>query len=231
MGTCQKKISIKNWSEDDRPREKMIAKGRESLSDAELIAILINSGNSSESAVELSRRILGDKSNRLTALSRMSIKEMTSYKGIGEAKAISIVAALELGRRLRTETVEQKSIHGSEDAFELFSKHISDLTHEQFWILLLDSANHHVKSEKISEGGLDSTVVDTRVIFGKAIENKAVAIILGHNHPSGNITPSEKDKNLTHTVIEAGKILNIKILDHIIIGNNKYFSFADEGLL
>ena len=220
MGTCQKKISIKNWSEDDRPREKMIAKGRESLSDAELIAILINSGNSSESAVELSRRILGDKSNRLTTLSRMSIKEMTSYKGIGEAKAISIVAALELGRRLRTETVEQKSIHGSEDAFELFSKHISDLTHEQFWILLLDSANHHVKSEKISEGGLDSTVVDTRVIFGKAIENKAVAIILGHNHPSGNITPSEKDKNLTHTVIEAGKILNIKILSGYLNGRN-----------
>lgn len=224
--------TIKTWAEEDRPREKMLSKGKDSLSNAELIAILIGSGNDKESAVDLSRRILRDNKDNLNELAKLSINDLTQYRGIGEAKAVSIVAALELGRRRRSsEVIEKAFIQNSRVAFECFYGQLSDLDHEQFWIMLLNNANRLIKMERIGVGGLNSATADPRKIFKSAIENKASTIMLCHNHPSGNIEPSKSDKQLTSNVIKAGEIFNIKILDHIIIGNDNYFSFADEGLL
>ncbi len=224
--------TIKSWAEEDRPREKMLAKGKEALSNAELIAILIGSGNSKESAVDLSRRILHNNSDNLIELSRLSISDLTKYKGIGEAKAISIAAALELGRRRRfSEALDKPSIKNSQIAYEYFYAHLSDLDHEQFWIMLLNNANKVIKLEKIGIGGITGTTADPKKIFKAALENNATSIMLCHNHPSGNITPSNADKTITNNLIKAGHFLEIKILDHIIIGNDNYFSFADEGLL
>lgn len=224
--------TIKTWAEEDRPREKMLSKGKDSLSNAELIAILIGSGNDKESAVDLSRRILRDNKDNLNELAKMSVNDLTQYRGIGEAKAVSIVAALELGRRRRSsEAIEKAFIQNSKIAFECFYGQLSDLDHEQFWIMLLNNANRLIKLERIGVGGLSSATADPRKIFKSAIENNASSIMLCHNHPSGNIVPSRSDKQLTSNVVKAGEIFSIKILDHIIIGNDNYFSFADEGLL
>ena len=224
--------SIKNWATEDRPREKMLAKGREALSDAELIAILIGSGNNNESAVDLSRRILKDSGDNLITLSQLSINDLTKYNGIGAAKAISISAALELGRRRRfAETAQQPLIRNSKDAFEYFYMRMSDLEHEQFWILLLNPANKVIKLAKISDGGINGTSADPRRIFKIALENNATALMLCHNHPSGSIEPSDADKSITRSIVNGGKILEIKILDHLVVGIDNYFSFADSGLI
>ena len=224
--------SIKNWAIEDRPREKMLEKGREALSDAELIAILIGSGNSNETAVDLSRRILKGANNNLINLSQMSINELTSFNGIGEAKAVSIVAALELGRRRRfAEAAQQPIIHNSKEAFEHFYIRMSDIEHEQFWIMLLNPANKVIKVTRISVGGVNGILADPKRIFKIAIDNQATAIMLCHNHPSGSIKPSDSDKALTRNIVNAGKLLEIKILDHIIVGINNYFSFADSGMI
>jgi len=224
--------SIKNWATEDRPREKMLEKGRETLSDAELIAILIGSGNSNESAVDLSRRILRDVDDNLIQLSQLNINDLTRYNGIGEAKAVSILAALELGRRRRfAEASTQAFIKNSKDAFEYFYMRMADIEHEQFWVMLLNPANKVIKLAKVSDGGINGTSADPKRIFKIALENNATAIMLCHNHPSGNVLPSESDKTLTRNIINGGKLLEIKILDHIIIGIDKYFSFADSGLI
>ena len=224
--------TIKNWAKADRPREKMLEKGREALSDAELIAILIRVGSDEESAVDLARHILKDVDDDLINLSRLSINDLMSYKGIGEAKAISITAALELGRRRRfAETANKPQIRNSADAFEYFYMRISDTTHEQFWVMLLNQANRVIKMVKVSDGGVNGTTADPKRIFKIALENNATAMMLCHNHPSGNVQPSERDKALTRNIVNGGKLLEIKILDHIIVGIDKYFSFADSGLL
>ena len=224
--------SIKSWAEEDRPREKMLAKGKEALSNAELIAILIGSGNSKETAVDLSKRILHDNKDNLIELSRLTINDMMKYNGIGEAKAVTIAAALELGRRRRfSEALEKPSIKNSQVAYECFYAHLSDLNHEQFWIMLLNNVNKVIKLEKIGVGGMTGTTADPKKIFKCALENNAASIMLCHNHPSGNVVPSNADKQITNNLVKAGQFLEIKILDHIIIGNDNYFSFADEGLL
>ncbi|MBP5643279.1 MAG: DNA repair protein RadC [Bacteroidales bacterium] len=226
------KKTIKNWATEDRPREKMLEKGREALSDAELIAILIGSGNSSESAVDLSRRVLKDVNDNLIQLSQLSINELMNYNGIGEAKAVSIAAALELGRRRRfAEAVQQPVIHNSKEAFEYFYMHVQDLEHEQFWVMLLNPANKVIKLSLVSVGGVNGTSADPKRIFKLALENNATALMLCHNHPSGSVEPSERDKVLTRNIVNGGKILEIKILDHIIVGIDKYFSFADSGMI
>lgn len=223
---------IKNWATEDRPREKMLEKGCEVLSDAELVAILIGSGNNRESAVDLSRRVLRDVSDNLIQLSQMSIIELMSYNGIGEAKAVSIKAALELGRRRRfAEAAKQPIIRNSKDAFEYFYIRMADLKHEQFWVMLLNTANKVIKVVRISDGGINGTTADPKRIFKTALENNATAVTICHNHPSGNVEPSEADKALTRNIVNGGKLLEIKILDHIIIGIDKYFSFADSGLI
>ena len=224
--------SIKSWAEEDRPREKMLAKGKEALSNAELIAILIGSGNSKETAVDLSKRILHDNKDNLIELSRLTINDLMKYNGIGEAKAVTIAAALELGRRRRfSEALEKPSIKNSQVAYECFYAHLSDLNHEQFWIMLLNNANKVIRLEKIGVGGMTGTTADPKKIFKCALENNAASIMLCHNHPSGNVIPSNADKKITENLVKAGQFLEIKILDHIIIGNDNYFSFADEGLL
>ena len=224
--------TIKNWATEDRPREKMLEKGREALSDAELIAILIGSGNANESAVDLSRRMLKDINGNLIQLSQLSINDLTKYNGIGEAKAVSIAAALELGRRRRyAEAAQQTLIRNSRDAFEYFYMHTQDLVHEQFWVLLLNPANKVIRMVKISDGGVNGTSADPKRIFKTAIENNATALMLCHNHPSGNVEPSDADKTLTRNIVKGGKLLEIKILDHIVVGIDNYFSFADSGMI
>jgi DNA repair protein RadC len=224
--------SIKQWAEDDRPREKLLAKGKAALSDAELIAILIGSGNSSESAVELSRRILQAAADNLVELSRMSVSDLIKFKGIGEAKAISIVAALELGRRRRSaEAQERKRIVTSRDAFEYLYASMADLHYEQFWILLLDQSNKVIGAVQVSDGGIAGTVADPKRIFKTAIERNAAAMILCHNHPSGQLKPSDADVRLTKKLFQSGEMLEIRVIDHLIIGHDQYFSFSDEGVL
>lgn len=226
------KLSISQWAEDDKPREKLLLKGKHSLSDAELIAILIGSGSRDETAVDLSKRILNSVENNLVELSKMSVIDLCKFKGIGDAKAITIIAALELGRRRReSEVIQKKKITSSKDAYEILQTVLSDVYHEEFWILLLNRANQVMSKVCISEGGTSATVVDPKKIFKTALENNAVAIVLGHNHPSGNLKPSEEDMKITKKIIEAGKFLEISVLDHLIIGENAYFSFADEGLM
>lgn len=226
------KLSISQWAEDDKPREKLLLKGKHSLSDAELIAILIGSGSKDETAVDLSKRILNSLDNNLVELSKMSVIDLCKFKGIGEAKAITIIAALELGRRRReSEAIQKKKITSSKDAFEILQTVLSDVLHEEFWILMLNRANQVIGKACISEGGASSTIVDPKKIFKNALENNAVAIVLGHNHPSGNLKASDDDIKITKKIIEAGNFLEISVLDHLIIGENAYFSFADEGLM
>jgi DNA repair protein RadC len=225
-------FSIKNWNEDDRPREKLLLKGKTALSDAELIAILIGSGSRNESAVSLSQRILASVGNNLSELGRLSIPELMEFKGIGEAKAISIAAAMELGRRRRTgEALERKKITSSNSVFEYVQPIIGELPHEEFWILYLNNSNKIIKSAQLSKGGITGTVVDVRLAFKEALQLGAVGIILAHNHPSGTLKPSQADIQLTKKLKTAGESLDIKVLDHLIITEKAYFSFADENML
>ena len=227
-----KKLNIKDWAEEDRPREKLLKNGSRSLTDAELIAILIGSGNTEETAVELSKRMLSTSGNNLNELGRKSIDYLQSFKGIGEAKAITIVAALELGkRRKEAEVFSKKTITVSNDAFEYFLPLLGDLNHEEFWVLLLDRGNKIQDSFRISQGGISGTVIDVRVILKPALEKQSSNIILCHNHPSGTLQPSQADRQITTKIKDAAKLMDISVLDHIIIGQNKYFSFADEGIL
>ncbi|MGZ3756900.1 MAG: RadC family protein [Mucilaginibacter sp.] len=231
MENYENKISIKAWAEEDRPREKLSAQGRRSLSDAELIAILIGSGSRTESAVELSKRILHHYDNDLNQLGRASISELSRFKGIGEAKAISIIAALEIGRR-RNETEEKApdTIRASKDAFNIMHRYFRDLNHEEFWILLLGQSGKVIGKEQVSKGGLNGTVADPKIIFHLALQHHAASIVLMHNHPSGNLKPSQLDIQLTQKIVAAGRMLDINIFDHLIITNSGYYSFADEGL-
>jgi DNA repair protein RadC len=224
--------TIQSWAEEDRPREKLLLKGKAALSDAELIAILLGSGTVSLNAVELARQILGSVGNNLHQLARLSVKDLEKFKGIGEAKAITIVAALELGRRRKeSEKPERQAITGSQDAFEAMRPLLMDLPHEEFWIMLLNRANVVISKTRISSGGIAGTIADPKLIFKLALEHLASAIILFHNHPSGNPSPSQADRELTHKLKEGGKLLDIQVLDHLIVCDQHYKSFADEGWL
>jgi len=226
------KISIKDWAEDDQPREKLLYKGPAALSNAELIAILIGSGNNEESAVALSKRIMNEVNDNLAELSRLTIPDLQRYKGIGEAKAITIAAALELGRRRSTSILNEKpQLKDSKTAFILLQKELGDLNYENFCILLLNRANKVLRAVKISDGGITGTVVDPRKVFKIALDNNATSIILGHNHPSGQLSPSDADIKLTRKLKEAGEMLDLPVLDHLIIGDGNYYSFADEGIM
>ena len=225
-------ITIKQLAQDDRPREKMMTKGSRSLSDAELIAILIGSGNRKETAIQLSQRILSECQNNINQLAKLTLKELCAFKGIGLAKAVSISAALELGRRRDTTVLPDRAVlTSSSAAFAILSSVLRDLPNEEFWILILNRANKLISKEPISRGGINATVVDVRMIFKPAILQNASSIILAHNHPSGNLKPSEDDIKLTRKLKDAGKLMDINVIDHIIIGDNNYFSFADEGLI
>lgn len=224
------KKSIKEWAADDRPREKMMDKGKAVLSNAELIAILIGSGNSELSAVELSRSILDSVDNDLIALSNLTLDDLIQHKGIGEAKAITIMAALELGKRRRgAEANLPTEVKDSKDSFERFLPYIDDMRQEHFLVLYLNQSNHALKVECISNGGTTHVIADPKLIFKNALSLNATAIILGHNHPSGNPRPSEDDRQLTKKLVAAGKLLDINVIDHVIIGNERYYSFRDHG--
>lgn len=227
-----KPLNIRAWSPEDRPREKLLLKGTAALTEAELIAILIGSGTAKISAVELAKKILLQVNNNLNELARLTIKDLMKIKGIGEAKAITIVAALELGRRRKEQEPEEKpKINSSRDAFNLIKGDLMDLSHEEFWVLLLNRSNRVVKKKRVSEGGVAGTVADPKIIYRLALEELASGIIVAHNHPSGNLVASTSDVELTRKLKEAGKFLEIQLLDHLIIANNKYYSFADEGHL
>ena len=228
----EKGLGILSWAEEDRPREKLLLKGRSALSDAELIAILIGSGSSELSAVDLSKKILQSVNYDLNSLAKLSVKDLTQFKGIGEAKAISIVSALELGRRRKsTESVKKRKIQSSQDAYDVISPDLLDQPIEQFWIITLNRSNHVIQKRVISQGGVSGTVADPKVIFKQALDDLASGIILIHNHPSGNLNPSHADRQLTRKMVEAGKMIEIPVLDHIIFTDSGYFSFADEGEL
>ncbi|MEL4306537.1 RadC family protein [Joostella sp. CR20] len=225
-------FSIKNWSIHDRPREKLLATGKQSLTDAELIAILIGSGSRNESAVQLSKRILASVDNNLNELGKLSVHQLTKFKGIGEAKAVTIVASLELGRRRRGEESNKiQQIKSSKHVFEVMQPKLGDLPHEEFWILYLSNSNSILQMLQLSKGGITGTLVDVRLALKRALEVNAIAMILVHNHPSGTLKPSEADKNITQKIKNAGEGMDIKLLDHLIVTEKSYFSFADEGLL
>lgn len=232
MSKNSNSFSIKNWSQDDQPREKLRDKGRASLSDAELIAILIGSGNKTESAVALSQRILASADYNLSELGKLSIKQLMAFKGIGEAKAIAIAAAMELGRRRRgEEALEKKKISSSVSVFELMQPIIGELPHEEFWIVYVNNSNKVIQKQLLSKGGITGTLVDVRLVLKNALEFGATGLILAHNHPSGTLKPSEADQQLTKKLKNAAESLDIKVLDHLIITEKAYFSFADENLL
>lgn len=225
-------LNIKNWSPEDRPREKLILKGKSALSDAELLAILLGSGSKTMSAVDLGKKILQNVDNNLHQLARLTIKDLVKFRGIGKAKAITILAALELGRRRnQLEEQEKPKIGGSSDAYELLKSDLLDIPHEEFWVILLNRANRVVKKYQISQGGVAGTVADPKIIFKAALEELASGIILAHNHPSGNLKASQADVDLTKKLAAGGRLLEIQVLDHLIIAGQKYFSFADEGLI
>ncbi len=227
-----KSLSIKNWSDDDKPREKLVQKGKGVLSDAELIAILIGSGSRNESAVQLSKRILASVSNNLNALGKLSIKQFMEFKGIGEAKAVTIAAALEIGRRRRGEDAQKiTKIESSQNVFELLHPIMGELHHEEFWIIFLNNSNKVLHQAQLSKGGITGTLVDVRLVLKQALELGAVALVLAHNHPSGTLRPSKADRQITQKLIRAAEALDIKVLDHLIITQKEYFSFADEGFL
>ena len=231
MEEFRESLGIKSWAEEDRPREKLMDKGRHVLTEAELIAILIGSGNRDETAVELSRRILASVGNNLNELGKLTVQELNKFKGVGDAKAISIIAALELGRRRKeTQLKQREKITSSKDVYEMMKPCMMDLPHEEFWLLMLNRANSVIKKELISRGGVAGTVVDTKIIFKTAVDNMATSIIICHNHPSGNLKPSEADLKITKNIKEAGKIMDIALLDHLIITENGFYSFVDEGV-
>jgi DNA repair protein RadC len=223
---------ISSWSEDDKPREELMLKGKSALSDAELIAILIGSGSRNETAVDLSKRILATVTHNLNALGKQSLSQLMQFKGIGEAKAIAIIAALELGRRRRAEeAVELVKITSSKIIFELMQPIIGELAHEEFWVIYLNNSNKVISKIQLSKGGITGTVVDVRLVFKAALEMSATSLVLCHNHPSGSLKPSEADKQITQKLKRAGESLEISILDHIIVTETSYFSFVDQGIL
>ncbi|MCR4965496.1 MAG: DNA repair protein RadC [Bacteroidales bacterium] len=226
------KIPLADWSDQDKPREKFVQQGPSVLSDAELIAILLRTGNATENAVELSKRILATCHNSLNTLANVTLEDLRKIHGIGQVKAVTLMAAFELGRRIRAEAVEQsRVVKNSADMMELIQPKIAHLKHEEFWIILLNQAANILKMVQIGKGGLTSTTVDVRLIMQEALVQKATGIILCHNHPSGSVRPSNLDKSLTNQVKEAAALLNIRVMDHIIVSGNAYFSFADEGIL
>lgn len=226
------KLTIKEWKEDERPREKMVAKGADSLSDAELVAILIGTGNRGESAVELARSLLQQQGNCLRALVSASVESLTSVKGIGKTKAASLLAAAEMGKRISTaRTKDLLKIHSSQSAASIISPLLMDLPYEECWVMYLNRANKLISKNRLSRGGVTATVVDIKLIVKGALEKLASAIILVHNHPSGNAKPGESDKVQTKLLKEAASYFDITLLDHIIIAGDKYFSFADDGII
>lgn len=228
----ERRLNIKAWAEADRPREKFAANGKSSCSDADLLAILIGSGNKEETAVELSKKILKNSHNNLNELGQLELSDLMKFKGIGMAKAVTIAAALELGRRRKGKSlVEKPFVDSSQKAFEIISDNLSDLKHEEFWVILLNNSNQLIEKRNISKGGVAATIADAKLIFKAAIEKLASAIILCHNHPSGQLKASQQDLKLTHKLVAAGKSLDIAVVDHLIIGNNQYLSFSDQGLL
>jgi DNA repair protein RadC len=227
-----KYTSIRNWASDDRPREKLLANGVNNLSNAELLAILLGSGTRETSAVELSRQLLQKADNNLAELGKYSVAELTKIKGIGEAKAVSIVAAFEIGkRRCSTDISDRLTITSSKDVYNYFHPIVADLVHEEFWALYLNRSNKIIEKYKLSQGGVSGTVTDIRLLLKRAIELLASSLIVCHNHPSGNINPSENDTAITNKIKAAASQMDIRLLDHVIIANNSYFSFTDEGIL
>ena len=223
---------ITDWAEEDRPREKLMAKGVASLSNAELLAIIMRSGSPEDNAVGLAQKILKGFDDNLNELGKATLSQLKTYRGMGEAKALSIIAALELGRRRNTgEIIEKKMFKNSRDIFLLFHPMLSDLPHEEFWILFLSNSSRYMNKQCLSKGGLSNTSVDMRVIMRMAIEQLSPRIVLCHNHPSGNAIPSEYDRQLTRKIKEGGALLDIQLVDHLIIANNSYYSFADEDAL
>jgi DNA repair protein RadC len=232
MQVCDGKISIKSWAEEDRPREKLSTQGRRSLTDAELLAILIGSGSHSESAVELSKRILHACDQDLNQLARLGMTELLRFKGIGHAKAVSIIAALELSRRRKSQSSpDLLQVSTSIDVYEAVSSQFKDLNHEEFWLILLNRANRIISKHLVSKGGQAGTIADPKIIFNIALENHAASIILAHNHPSGNLKPSHADLELTKKLRAAGQFLDLPVLDHLIITDQGFLSFADEGII
>lgn len=230
--STNKHLTIKSWAEDDRPREKLILKGRQALSDSELLAILLASGSREETAVQLAQRILQENKNSINELAKLQLNDLKKFKGVGEAKAVTIAAALEIGRRRTDESLEEKiKISSSKHAYSILKSKLSDLPHEEFWVLYMNRSNSLIKKECISKGGISGTVVDIRLILKPAIECLASSIILAHNHPSGNLKASQEDINLTKKTKEAAKLMDISLQDHLIIGDQAYLSFADEGML
>lgn len=226
------KLTIRQLAEDDRPREKMMQKGAKALSDAELIAILIGSGNKDESAVTLSQRMLSSCGGDLSQLSKWEIEEYARFKGMGPAKSLTVMAALELGRRRKLqERMERPLITSSVDIYELFHPLMCDLPTEEFWVLLLNRSNRVIGKERISSGGIDQTTADVRTILREALLSRATQIAVVHNHPSGNARPSQEDRHITERIKEAGRFMNIHLTDHVIVCDGTYFSFNDEGLL
>ncbi len=225
-------MSIKFLAEDDRPREKFLQKGKNSLSDSELLAIIMGSGSKDETAVELGQKILASVDNNWHLLSLLSIQDLMKFKGVGQVKAISIATALEIGRRrARQEISEIKVISGSNDAYQIFKNQMSDLRTEEFWTIFLNQRNKIIHTAKLTEGGISQSIVDVRVLFKTALDHFSTGIIVAHNHPSGNLKPSREDIDITQKIKEAGKILGIQLLDHLIITQNSYFSFSDDGIL
>lgn len=226
------KLTIRQLAEDDRPREKMMLKGAKALSDAELIAILIGSGNQEESAVTLAQRMLSSCGGDLSQLSKWEVEEYSRFKGMGPAKSLSVMAALELGRRRKLqERMERPLITSSVDIYELFHPLLCDLPTEEFWVLLLNRSNRVIGKERISSGGIDQTTADVRTILREALLARATQIAVIHNHPSGNARPSQEDRRITERIKEAGRIMNIHLTDHLIVCDGRYFSFNDEGIL
>lgn len=225
-------MPIKFLAEDDRPREKFLQKGKGALSDSELLAIVMGSGNKDETAIELARRILSSVGNSWNELSLLSIKDLMKFKGIGEVKALSIATALEIGRRRAGQEITEKTlISNSDTAYSIFKTHLSDLRTEEFWALFLNQSNKVIQMAQLTQGGISQSIVDVRILFKTALDNFSTGIIIAHNHPSGSLKPSREDILITQKVKEAGKLLNIQLLDHLIITQNSYFSFSDEGLV
>lgn len=225
-------ITIKDWSEEDQPREKLLNKGERALSDAELVAILIGSGSRNESAVALSQRILKSVDNNLQALGKLSLSQLMEFKGIGQAKAITIAAAMELGRRRKDEEPKRlRQITSSQSVFQLMQPLLGELPHEEFWIIYMNNSNKVIRKEQLSKGSITGTLVDVRLVYKTALEIFATSIILCHNHPSGKLAPSTADRELTRKLKDAGECLDVKVLDHVIVTQQGYYSFADEGIL
>jgi DNA repair protein RadC len=223
-------MNLSQWAEEDKPREKLLLKGRQSLSDSELLAILLGSGSKHETAVALAQRILQHFNHDIHALSKSNVAELTSFKGMGEAKALTVMAALELGRRRQEKPLKQRTqIKSSKDAYLCLQANLADLPHEEFWVLFLNRGNKVMHKEQISRGGMSGTIADAKVIYKKALECHAAAIILAHNHPSGNLVPSDADLQLTRNIQQAGRVMEINVLDHLILSEQGYYSFADEG--